>query len=83
MTQDSDSIVEGYYQFIDKNKKWYKNLRLVTLNLWILLLYALHKSSGQNFYRLIKSDSLITSTANGYDGSMMSMTQFFAIKTIF
>lgn len=82
MSQDSDSTVEGYHQFIDKSKKWYKNLRLVILNLWILLLYALHNSSGQKFFRLIKSDSLITSTANGYDGSMMSMTQFLAIKTI-
>ncbi|KAL5519648.1 hypothetical protein ACEPAH_1331 [Sanghuangporus vaninii] len=45
-----------YHKLIDPNAKWYKNSRLVKLNLWILLL-------------------LITSTANGYDGSMMNGLQ--------
>ncbi|THH28083.1 hypothetical protein EUX98_g6106 [Antrodiella citrinella] len=45
-----------YHQFIDPKKKWYRNRRLVTLNLWIFLL-------------------LVTSTANGYDGSMMNGLQ--------
>ncbi|KAI5120581.1 hypothetical protein M0805_002531 [Coniferiporia weirii] len=45
-----------YHHLVDTSKKWYKNRRLVILNLWILLL-------------------LITSTANGYDGSMMNGLQ--------
>ncbi|EJC98582.1 hexose transporter [Fomitiporia mediterranea MF3/22] len=45
-----------YHKLIDPSKKWYKNRRLIVLNLWILLL-------------------LITSTANGYDGSMMNGLQ--------
>ncbi|KAI0044057.1 hexose transporter [Auriscalpium vulgare] len=45
-----------YLQLIDTSRPWYKNRRLVTLNLWIFLL-------------------LITSTANGYDGSMMNGLQ--------
>ncbi|TCD62432.1 hypothetical protein EIP91_006893 [Steccherinum ochraceum] len=50
------TTTHDYHQFIDPNKKWWKNRRLVTLNLWILLL-------------------LVTSTANGYDGSMMNGLQ--------
>jgi len=45
-----------YRRLVDPNKKWYKNGRLIRLNLWIFLL-------------------LITSTANGYDGSMMNGLQ--------
>ncbi|GJE87134.1 hexose transporter [Phanerochaete sordida] len=45
-----------YHQLVDPNAKWWKNSRIVKLNLWILLL-------------------LITSTANGYDGSMMNGLQ--------
>ena len=33
---------KDYYQFVDKNKKWYKNRRLIILNAWLFLLYALH-----------------------------------------
>ncbi|KAH8111990.1 hexose transporter [Phellopilus nigrolimitatus] len=47
---------EDFHYLVDTSKKWYKNRRLVVLNLWILLL-------------------LITSTANGYDGSMMNGLQ--------
>ncbi|EMD33849.1 hypothetical protein CERSUDRAFT_117379 [Gelatoporia subvermispora B] len=50
------SRMDDYHKLIDPNAKWYKNRRLVVLNLWILLL-------------------LITSTANGYDGSMMNGLQ--------
>ncbi|KAI0056386.1 hexose transporter [Artomyces pyxidatus] len=54
---DQKNTGEAFYlQLIDTSKPWYKNRRLVTLNLWILLL-------------------LITSTANGYDGSMMNGLQ--------
>ncbi|TCD69438.1 hypothetical protein EIP91_007563 [Steccherinum ochraceum] len=53
---DTGVATQDYHQFIDPNKKWWKNRRLVTLNLWIFLL-------------------LVTSTANGYDGSMMNGLQ--------
>ena len=29
-----------YHQLVDPNAKWWKNSRLVKLNLWILLLYV-------------------------------------------
>ena len=28
----------GYLQLVDSSKKWYKNRRLIVLNLWIVLL---------------------------------------------
>ncbi|KAH9484820.1 Lactose permease [Psilocybe cubensis] len=43
----------GYRQFITDTRPWYKNKRIIALNLCICLL-------------------LITSSTNGYDGSMMS-----------
>ncbi|KAI0699884.1 general substrate transporter [Cerioporus squamosus] len=46
----------GYAHLIDRSKSWWKNTRLIKLNLCILLL-------------------LITSTTNGYDGSMMNGLQ--------
>ncbi|KAF8893626.1 general substrate transporter [Infundibulicybe gibba] len=46
----------GYTHLIDNSKPWWKNRRLITLNLWIALL-------------------LITSSTNGYDGSMMNGLQ--------
>ncbi|KAM5536734.1 hypothetical protein V8D89_009661 [Ganoderma adspersum] len=46
----------GYAHLIDRAKPWWKNARLVKLNLCIMLL-------------------LITSTTNGYDGSMMNGLQ--------
>ncbi|RPD54434.1 general substrate transporter [Lentinus tigrinus ALCF2SS1-7] len=46
----------GYADLVDKSKPWWKNTRLIKLNLCILLL-------------------LITSTTNGYDGSMMNGLQ--------
>ncbi|KLO08006.1 hexose transporter [Schizopora paradoxa] len=59
MAHDGIAPVGGensYKHLIDPTKKWYKNGRLIRLNLWIVLL-------------------LITSTANGYDGSMMNGLQ--------
>ncbi|TBU44547.1 general substrate transporter [Dichomitus squalens] len=47
---------QGYAHLIDKSRPWWKNTRLIKLNLCILLL-------------------LITSTTNGYDGSMMNGLQ--------
>ncbi|KAJ3559387.1 hypothetical protein NM688_g384 [Phlebia brevispora] len=47
---------EGYLQFIDPNRKWYNNKRLIYLHCWIALL-------------------LITSSTNGYDGSLMNSFQ--------
>ena len=35
---ESGSSTTNYRQFIDPKAKWYKNRRLVVLNLWILLL---------------------------------------------
>ena len=32
---------QDYHQFVNPDKKWYKNRRLVTLNLWLLLLCVL------------------------------------------
>ncbi|KAI0064231.1 hexose transporter [Artomyces pyxidatus] len=46
----------AYKQFLDPNRKWYNNRRLISLNGWIFLL-------------------LITSSTNGYDGSMMNALQ--------
>ncbi|KAF8633809.1 hypothetical protein AX15_001250 [Amanita polypyramis BW_CC] len=46
----------GYIHLVSKAKPWWKNSRLVILNLWIVLL-------------------LITSSTNGYDGSMMNGLQ--------
>jgi len=36
----------GYMQFIHKEKRWYKNNRLVLLNLWICLLLLTSSTSG-------------------------------------
>ncbi|KAI8972167.1 hexose transporter [Trametes punicea] len=47
---------QGYTDFIDRSKPWWKNTRIVKLNLCIALL-------------------LITSSTNGYDGSMMNGLQ--------
>ncbi|TFY80744.1 hypothetical protein EWM64_g3268 [Hericium alpestre] len=47
---------EGFWQFVDPNKTWYNNKRIIALNGWIVLL-------------------LITSSNNGYDGSMMNTLQ--------
>jgi sugar porter (SP) family MFS transporter len=46
----------GYAHFLDPNRKWYNNRRIIILNAWIVLL-------------------LITSSTNGYDGSMMNGLQ--------
>ncbi|RDB15613.1 Lactose permease [Hypsizygus marmoreus] len=46
----------GYAHLIDTSKPWWKNRRLILLNIWIALL-------------------LITSSTNGYDGSMMNGLQ--------
>jgi sugar porter (SP) family MFS transporter len=46
----------SYHQFLDPNRKWTNNKRLIALNGWIFLL-------------------LITSSTNGYDGSMMNGLQ--------
>ncbi|KAF9456247.1 general substrate transporter [Collybia nuda] len=46
----------GYVQFIDHSRPWWKNRRIVLLNIWIALL-------------------LITSSTNGFDGSMMNGLQ--------
>jgi len=43
---------------------WYKNSRIVKLNLWIILL-------------------LITSSTNGYDGSMMSKQRLSSLETLY
>ncbi|KAG6852122.1 hypothetical protein C0991_002942, partial [Blastosporella zonata] len=50
------STTAAYAQFVDPNRKWYSNRRILTLNAWIVLL-------------------LITSSTNGYDGSMMNGLQ--------
>ncbi|EKM58043.1 uncharacterized protein PHACADRAFT_252012 [Phanerochaete carnosa HHB-10118-sp] len=44
---------DGFLQYVDPNRKWYSNRRLLILNAWIFLL-------------------LITSSTNGYDGSLMN-----------
>ncbi|KAF9445992.1 general substrate transporter [Macrolepiota fuliginosa MF-IS2] len=46
----------GYAHLIDNSRPWWRNSRLIFLNLWIVLL-------------------LITSSTNGYDGSMMNGLQ--------
>ncbi|KAF8953989.1 general substrate transporter [Flammula alnicola] len=46
----------GYLHLITDTRPWYKNRRIIVLNLWIVLL-------------------LITSSTNGYDGSMMNGLQ--------
>ncbi|KAI0701342.1 hexose transporter [Cytidiella melzeri] len=47
---------DGYLQFLNPNRKWYNNRRLITLHAWLVLL-------------------LITSSANGFDGSLMNSFQ--------
>ncbi|CAA7260767.1 unnamed protein product [Cyclocybe aegerita] len=47
---------EGFLHLITETRPWYKNSRLIILNLWVCLL-------------------LITSSTNGYDGSMMNGLQ--------
>lgn len=31
---------EGYLQFVDPNRRWYNNSRLIKLHAWIVLLYV-------------------------------------------
>lgn len=31
-------VHDGYLQFVDPNRKWWKNRRLIALNSWIFLL---------------------------------------------
>ncbi|KAH9892420.1 hexose transporter [Cubamyces lactineus] len=50
------SDAQGYAHLIDRSRPWWKNTRMIKLNLCIALL-------------------LITSTTNGYDGSMMNGLQ--------
>ncbi|KAL4257195.1 major facilitator superfamily protein [Pleurotus pulmonarius] len=50
------STSTGYAHLIDHSKPWYKNGRLILLNIWIAML-------------------LVTSSTNGYDGSMMNGLQ--------
>ncbi|KAJ3559384.1 hypothetical protein NM688_g380 [Phlebia brevispora] len=50
------AAAEGYLQFVNPNRTWYNNRRLITLHAWIVLL-------------------LITSSTNGYDGSLMNSFQ--------
>ncbi|KAJ8453882.1 hypothetical protein ONZ51_g13350 [Trametes cubensis] len=52
----SGGDAQGYAHLIDRSKPWWKNTRMIKLNLCIALL-------------------LITSTTNGYDGSMMNGLQ--------
>ncbi|KAI9057962.1 hexose transporter [Trametes sanguinea] len=52
----SGGDAQGYAHLIDRSKPWWKNTRIIKLNLCIALL-------------------LITSTTNGYDGSMMNGLQ--------
>ncbi|OSC96750.1 general substrate transporter [Trametes coccinea BRFM310] len=52
----SGGDAHGYAHLIDRSKPWWKNTRIIKLNLCIALL-------------------LITSTTNGYDGSMMNGLQ--------
>lgn len=73
LSDPSPAPEADYHQFIDPSKKWYKNRRLVVLNLWIFLLYSiLLGSSVASLANEGFTYRLITSTANGYDGSMMS-----------
>ena len=62
----------GYAHLIDRAKPWWKNARLVKLNLCIMLLYvaAFLRVEQQSLIDTVAR--LITSTTNGYDGSMMS-----------
>lgn len=52
----TSSASEGYLQFVDPNRRWYNNSRLIKLHAWIVLL-------------------LITSSTNGFDGSLMNSFQ--------
>lgn len=36
----TSSASEGYLQFVDPNRKWYNNSRLIKLHAWIVLLYV-------------------------------------------
>ena len=71
-----DTQKTSYKQLVDPDFKWYKSRRIIILNLWIFLLYVhltFLKKTFHNFTcSLISMYRLVTSTANGYDGSMMS-----------
>lgn len=85
------SFEERYAHLIDPNRKWYNNRRcecllfgtsgdsqcnrLIILNAWLVLMYVrsvikvLSDTVQQTFF------SLITSTANGFDNSLMNSFQ--------
>ncbi|KAF8192364.1 hexose transporter [Mycena galopus ATCC 62051] len=57
MAGEATNGTSAYTHLMDRNRTWYNNRRLITLNAWIALL-------------------LLTSTASGYDSSMMNGLQF-------
>ena len=70
----STSNGQGYADLIDKTRPWWKNTRLIKLNLCILLLFVPFRipSGCPRELSSLSVHRLITSTTNGYDGSMMS-----------
>ena len=71
-----DTQKTSYKQLVAPDFTWYKSRRIIILNLWIFLLYVHLTFLKKTFHNFtcspISMYRLVTSTANGYDGSMMS-----------